>query len=434
MKKVLLMGAISPFCDLINEIKYLNYSAIVCDYYVDAPAKKMGYPSYNISTMDVDKLIELVEECNVNGVVSAFSDRNLIPLLEVCNRKNFNYFFSRKIIDCLTDKAAMKSYFESIGLPVIKYGIHHVDSIETELEKYDYPVVTKPIDAYGSKGIFVCRDKSDVLGVIDRVTKESLKNTDKLIIEEFYQADEISISAWVKDGKAYISCIYDVFRNFDGDFTLASVSFPSKYTEKNLQQFSKLLNKAVSGIGIEDGPVTLQCFIGDKGIKVSELLCRLAGGSPYLYPTYFGGPNIAKMVIQNAVGDEIDYQNVFDFTPYTISDEIYYDIQVMIKHKGIIHYDIDVDSVKNAISEVVDLRIYYPNESELINVGGSGVQFAKVICKTRRTSNYNEMIQRISDSISVFDENGNKVSYIRIPQRLNIFDTFDVDWSFLMKE
>ena len=431
MKKILLLGAISSFCDLVKEIDNLNYSPVICDYYEDAPAKMMGYLSYNVSTTDTDQLLDIVEKNGVDGIISAFSDRNLMPALELCLIKNKNYFFSKAIIECLTDKKKMKQYFCDMGLPVIKYGVHSTEDIENNILDYDFPVVTKPIDAYGSKGIYVCNDIADIKKVLNHVISQSVKYTNEIIIEEYYPVDEISISAWVKDGKAYISCIYDVFRNSKGDVTLAAVSFPSKYTEKYLDKFSELLNKSVAGLNISEGPVTLQCFIGPKGIKVSELLCRLAGGSPYLYPTYFGGPNIAKMVIQKSVNDDVDYQNVFSFTPTIPFEEVFYDIQIMVKHKGLIIHNLNENELKSKKNEIADIRVYYPSGSLLKNVGTSGVLFARVVCKTARDADYLRLIKRIDSMINVQDENGNKISFINTPERLDVVNIHNIDWSFL---
>ena len=41
MKKGLLLGAIAPFCDLVKEMESMGVSPVICDYYKDAPAKKM---------------------------------------------------------------------------------------------------------------------------------------------------------------------------------------------------------------------------------------------------------------------------------------------------------------------------------------------------------------------------------------------------------
>lgn len=77
MKKVLMLGGIAPFCDLIETAKEKEIDCIVCDYYEDAPAKKRVNKAYNISTTEVEEMIRVAEENDVQGVITAYSDRNL---------------------------------------------------------------------------------------------------------------------------------------------------------------------------------------------------------------------------------------------------------------------------------------------------------------------------------------------------------------------
>ena len=433
-KKVILMGAISPFCDLVREIVDLNIEPIICDYYSDAPAKKMGYTSYDISTTDIDAIVNLAKRENANGIICAFSDRNLLPAYNVCTQLNLNYMFSQEIIKCLTDKIEMKRFFSSHGYPIVKYGVKDLEGIGNVEDEFHFPVLTKPIDAYGSKGIFLCDTVEDLKNVYGKVLKESLNYEDRIIVEEYYRADEISISAWVKNGKAYITCIYDVSRNIEDTITLSSVSFPSKYSYSNLECFGVLLNRIVSDIGIKDGPVTLQCFIGADGIRISELLCRLAGGSPYLYPMYFGGPNVAKMMISYLVGNSIDYQNLQDFRPVIQGDDVFYDVQVLVNRKGRLHYVLDRKTILKDNPEIADIILYYKDNHELVSVGSSGVVFARVICKTKRGMNYSDLVDKLDKIIAVYDESGEKSSFIRKPCCFSATETYDIDWTFLKEQ
>lgn len=417
MKKLILLGAISPFCDLVKEFEALKIEPYICDYYPDAPAKSMGHPSFNISTTDSDNLIALAEREGADGCVSAFSDRNIIPCIEVCNHLKTNYFFDRKTVERFIDKQKMKAFFEEIGVPVLKYAVVRYNSLDESLANFSFPVVTKPIDAYGSKGITVCENLEEVKKAFADTVKESKDYTDKIIVEEYYPADEISITAWVKSSNAYITCIYDVFRNKSNGITLSAVSFPSKYTEGYYDRLKELLNYIIRKSGIKEGPVTLQCFIGNRGLMVSELLCRLAGGSPYLYSVYLGGPNIAKMLIQNAAGEEIDYQNLESFVPVTENGKIFFDIQVQICNKGKIYYEFEAEKLFSEFPELVDIRVYYKNGAELINVPSGGVNFARLFYKTNKSIDYLNLISRLDKAVRVNDENGEKLSFIRVPEQ-----------------
>lgn len=432
MKKGLVLGAIAPFCDLVKEMETLDISPIVCDYYVDAPAKKMGYPSYDISTTDFDEVLKLAKEYEVDGIVSAFSDRNLEITYRVAEELNLPQLYNMEIIDLVTDKLTMKDFFEKIGLPVIKYRILDRDFADADIDGIDFPVVTKPIDAYGSKGIFVCNTIDEIRTMFDKTTAEAEKYKDKIIIEEFYPVDEISVTGWVKDGEVYITCIYDVIKNYEPSIELATVAFPSKYTNANLEQIKEIYNKTVKACGIQEGPVTLQCFIGDKGIKVSELLFRLAGNSPYLYGTYIGGPNIAQMLLQYYIGEEINYQDLESFKPLE-NGEMYYDIQIFAMDKGKITYQFDEESIKELIPECIDARLYHVSGDELINVPSTGKMYMRLICKvpSYKKEDYYALLDKIREHVQLINEEGKNVCGVRSANNINQTVAVDINWDFL---
>ena len=432
MKTGLVLGAIAPFCDLIKDMKDLGIAPVVCDYYADAPAKKMGYPSYDVSTTDVKAVLELAKKHQVDGIVSAFSDRNLEVAYQAAEELQLPQLYTPEIINLLTDKLAMKDFFEGMGLPVIRYRILGRDFTENDLNGIEFPVVTKPIDAYGSKGIFVCQNADDIRKMFDKTTAEAVKYKDQIIVEEFYPVDEISVTAWVKEGKAYITCIYDVIKNYEPAIELAAVAFPSKYTDKNLTYIDKLLNQIIGACKINEGPITLQCFIGDKGIKVSELLFRLAGNSPYLYGTYVGGPNIAKMLLQFYVGDKIDYQNLENYV--TKEDgHMYYDIQIFAKEGGKITYTFDEASIKENVKEIIDARLYHTSGDELLNVPQTGKMYARMICKvdSYKKEDYEMLMEHLREHVQLFNEEGKNVCAIRTARNIRQDHATEIDWTWL---
>ena len=213
---------------------------------------------------------------------------------------------------------------------------------------------------------------------------------------------------------------------------LSAVSFPSKYTSAYLDKFDMLLKNVIEACGIKEGPVTLQCFIGEKGIKISELLFRLAGGSPYLYATYLGGPNTAKMLIQYDINEPIDYQNLEVFRPFG-EEAVYFDVQIFIKEKGNIYYNFEKDVILQEIEECVDLRLYHQSGNPFLNVSDTGKIFARAICRLKSRDNqaYYELIESLEEKVIVFNEYGERISFIRKPEHLEMERYTDIDWNFM---
>lgn len=416
---VLVMGAIAPFVDLVGDVKELGFEPVCCDYYEHAPAKNKVVYSYNVSTTDVDAMSEIAKKHDVCGILSAFSDRNLMPAYELAMRLGLPTFYEPKYIELLTNKIEMKKKFIENGFPVIPYKIVNKDFPEKEIEDIKFPVIVKPVDGYGSKGIKICTNIEEIRKEFEVAAKASLAYCDTILIEEFYEADEVSISAWVKSGTAYITCTYDVSRNFEEEISLSYVAFPSKYGKIYHNEFESLVQGLTNAIGIKEGPVTVQCYIGGDGLKVGEYLYRLAGGSPYLYPTVFGGPNTARMLIEYQTGREIDYQNLESFTPLT--DGRYYDILIFVVQDGIIEYNFSKESLEKHIPGCKKAFVYYQNGERIFDVSGKGVLVARLFYYQEQDDDrtYMQILQELQKKIKIYNALGENVAMIRIPNNLH---------------
>ncbi len=416
MKTLLILGAIEAFCDLIAEAKNMGIQTIACDYFPDAPGKKYADIAYDISTTDVDAVEAIARKHNVDGILCAFSDRNIYSCYEVANRLNLPTFYTKEVIDILTDKVNMKAHFKKHGFPILNYGILKKDFDDSELDGFEYPVIIKPIDASGSKGVIVCDNINSVRTNFDESTKYSAFHKDTLIVEEYYPTNEITIYAWVKGGKAYISCVSDVGKNFAKTAILSSVVFPSKYSKGNMNEFQTLVQNLTDSLNIKEGPIGVQCFIGNRGLKVSEYIYRLTGVSTYKYITHLGGPNFARMLIDYSVNNKIDYQNLETFDS-TEKDTVY-QYRIYATKPGKIFINFTEQDIKNAIPECSYVKLYSKSGDEFANIPTGGKVIAVVYCNVPNPdkTSFEYFIDKLRDIAIITDEKGNNISNINKPE------------------
>lgn len=418
MKKVLILGAIEAFCDLIRDTKELGIQTVVCDYYPDAPGKKLADVSYDLSTTDIEAMVDIATQHDVDGVICAFSDRNILTCYEVAKKLQLPTFYTKAIIDIITDKIKMKKHLRDNGFPILNYKIIQENFSNSELDDFIFPVIIKPVDSSGSKGVYVCKSAGEVRENFEKSARQSVNHTNEIIVEEYYPVDEISVTAWVKEGTAYVTCMYDVGRNFAEEVVLSSIVFPSKYTnEPNFSKIKKLVQELTDSLHIKDGPVTVQCFIGDRGLKVSEYIYRLAGGSPYLYSQYLGGPNLAKMLAEYSVGDTIHYGNLENFSP--LGKPTTYEYHIYAVKPGKIYFSFDERTLKNAIPECTYVKIYSESGTEFTSLPTGGKVIAVVYCQADdpEKNPYSSFVEKLEKIAVIEDEHGNNITSFHKPQR-----------------
>ena len=416
-KNILVLGAIEAFCDIVHDLEDMGYNAVCCDFYEHAAAKRISKYSYLVSTTDVEKILDIAQKHNVKGVIMAFSDRNLKPALEVCKSLGLPIYYTEEVIDILTDKINMKNHFKKNDFPVIPYKVLNASFDENDLEGLQYPLILKPIDGYGSKGIYKCHDISEIREHLKECLNSSQKYTDKLLIEEFYDADEFSVSGWVREGTFYLTSTYDVGRNFESSVVLSYVAFPSQYEKKYKNELKDIIQQMTESLGIVEGPVTVQFFVGAKGLKVGEYLYRLAGGSPYLYAVELGGPNIAKMLIDFQAGNEIDYQNLLSYRN-DANEYRYYDILVFSSKEGRVHYEKTKEQLLK-IPGIENVLLYHDDNEYLYEVSKKGKLVMRLFYRKHVTDtrSYTDIIDELRENIIIRDDQGENITILRYPKR-----------------
>ncbi len=153
-----------------------------------------------VGGQDFEKTVEVAERYNVKGIVTAATDKPLVMMARVAEKLQLP-FFSVETAEWSTDKLMMKQKFQESGIPCANgFILNSVDEL-TEL-KVDYPVIVKPRDNSGSRGVIYCNNLKEV----EIAVKEALQYTKKgnVLIEEYIEGKEYSIESLHYAGKTYV--------------------------------------------------------------------------------------------------------------------------------------------------------------------------------------------------------------------------------------
>lgn len=418
MKKVLILGAIDSFCDLIEDFRNKGIETIACDYYEGAPGKAIADYAYDVSTLDVDRLVEIGREHNIDGVMCAFSDRNLQPCYEVAERLGLPQMYTPQLIEKLSDKIKMKETLAKGGFPILNYRIVKADFADSELEDFCWPVIIKPVDSSGSKGVYICDTPDQIREKMSMTLEKSVNYKDTFLVEEYYPYDEISITAWAQDGRSYVTCVYDNGKNFSRDsemnVSLSSVVFPSKYTDEHIDEYRELVQGLVTAFEVVNGPVTVQCFVGPKGLKVNEFIFRLAGDGAYMCSAVLGAPAVADMTEDFVVGNSIDTAPLREFTP--AGKAKHYQIGIYANVTGRVFFDFTSESLMRDVPGCVRADVYGRSGDEYKFVTTGGIVIARIYVKADDSfGGYTDYLKLLQKIAAVRNEKGDVISDLHIP-------------------
>lgn len=274
-RKILILGGANVHCKLVRAAKEMGLYTIVTDYLKNSAAKLIADKSYMFDVNDVDNIVQMCRDEGVDAVISTHLDPCQRPYQEICSRLNLPCFGSSEQYFKLTDKHAFKQMCKECGVDVIQ----EYTQEDIQNDTVQYPVFVKPVDSRGSRGQSVCYNKEQLLQAVAFAKSES--SNGEILIEKYMKnADEVQITYFMIDGKAYLVRTVDSHRGSEEygleKVVICSVS-PSKYTDEYLASANDKVVEMIKHLGIKNGPVFMQGFYDEGKFRFFDPGLRFPG-------------------------------------------------------------------------------------------------------------------------------------------------------------
>lgn len=155
-KKILLLGGSAQQVIAIQTAKDLGYYTILCDYLPDNPGQYVADKYYNASTTDVEAVYQIAKDEKVDGVLAYASDPAALPAAIVAERLDLPTN-PVKSVEILGLKYPWRKFLHDHGFACPKFFSFHpntsIDEIKEKAKNFTFPIVVKPTDSSGSKGV-----------------------------------------------------------------------------------------------------------------------------------------------------------------------------------------------------------------------------------------------------------------------------------------
>lgn len=404
MKKLLVLGGIALSKAIIESAKDMGIYTCVTDYLVDSPAKEIADESFMISTTDITSISELIKKEQIDGVLTGYIDSMLPFYNEVCKKNSLPCYITKKQIDITTDKKKFKNLCRQFNINVVEEYNVTLDSYE-ELE---YPVLLKPVDNSGGKGIFICYKKEDFKELYFKSL--SFSKSKQVLVERYMSCKEATIFYTIKGGEVYLTSVADRHvRYFDEGFIPLPLgySFPSKHLELYIRTVDSNMKKMFKHLKMKDGMVFVQSFIENDRFIIYEMGYRLTGSiETYLFEAtdHF---NPLKQLISFAVGDKIKEKG----EPVVDGRLSAYGANITFLCKpGIIKRIEGFDCLENK-KNIVKVFMSYKEGDEIPEEmrGTLGQVLCRIILKGNSPESIREEVNKICKGVSVISTEGEEM-------------------------
>jgi len=208
-----------------------------------------------------------------------------------------------------SEKVRMKKCFQQKGLPIPLFQeVTDETSLDEVADKFDMPLVVKPVDSRGGRGVQLIGDKSQLSKAYE--IARGYSPAGRVMAEEYLPGPQLSTEGFMLDGKAYIPAIFD--RNYEHLERFAPFivenggEMPSLYTKEYRGEVTAVMEAAALSLGIREGVVKGDLVIHEGKIKVIEIAARLSGGFfGTVATTVSCGVDLVKMNILFCLGDRL---------------------------------------------------------------------------------------------------------------------------------
>ena len=294
-----------------------------------------------ISTRDLPSLYRFLDNYQRNGrkIAGVTTMGSEIPYIVAALSQHLNTpGISPQSAHLATNKYQMKIRLREKNIPLPWFEeITSVDDLKDTISKRGYPLVIKPLDRSGSRGVFLLDKKCDVEDLFNKA--KSFSYSGRVMAEEFIPGPQVSTETIMYHGKGVTPGFAD--RNYSSGQFLPQIIenggwMPSALSQPERKQAEDLVVRASLALGITDGVTKGDVVMTEEGPKIIEIAARLSGGDfcESLVPLSIG-VNYVEAAIRIAIGE----------TP-------------------------DIDALKPKFQRTVVNRYFFPKPGRLVRIEG----------------------------------------------------------------
>lgn len=300
-KSILVFGVGELQRSIIRRAKLKGLFTIGIDPCADAVCKDEVDAFEIVGGQDFEGTCAVVEKYGVDAIVTAATDKPLVMMARVAEKYGFP-FYSIETAQWSTDKYQMKQRFLEGGVPCARGRL--IAKVEEAGDLY-YPLIVKPRDNSGSRGVKLCRNREELQEAMQEALQYS--HLDTVLVEEYIEGQEYSIEGLHYDGKSeVIQFTEKTTTEFPYNVELAHKQ-PANLTENQKNDIRELVSKIANCMHFENCPSHTELKINERGIFIIETSPRLGGD--YITSTLVPlstGINMEDQLLHIALGEKVD--------------------------------------------------------------------------------------------------------------------------------
>lgn len=401
-KKLMLLGGIRYLVPAIEAAHKHGHHVITVDYLPNNIAHKYSDEYHNVSILEKDKekVLKLAQELHIDGILSYAVDPGVVAASYVAEKMGLPFTCSYESACIMQDKSKFRQFLTDHGFNVPNAkGYTKAEDALKDVDFFNWPVIVKPVDSAGSKGVTRVDDPKDLEAAIAHALDES--HNGHFIIEDFLklQGYQSSADCFSVDGELvyadYSDQLFD--KNAENPYTPAIEIWPASMPQEHQDYLTSEIQRLLKLLNCGTGLYNIESRVCKNGKPYIMEVSPRAGGNRIAELQRIGtGIDLIEAEVQKAVGEKVSvitmphYDGFYvNYIVHSNQDGIFEKaiLDEDFKKKHIIEAEIRVSSgehvetFKGANNAIGTLFLHFENRQQMDEALANQGDWLKVVVK-----------------------------------------------------
>ncbi len=309
MKRLLVLGGSRYALPVIKAAHELGCYVITCDYLPHNIAHKYSDEYCNVSIIEKDAVLDAAKRLKVDGITSFACDPGVVTAAYVAEKLGLPSCGPYESVCILQNKGKFRKFLAENGfvVPVAK-GYTSVEAALKDVDLFNWPVIVKPTDSAGSKGVTKVEEAAKLKASIEYAL--SFSHSSEFIIEDFitqkgFSSDTDSFSV---DGELkFVSFNCQRFdKKAENPYTPAAYNWPSSISSAHQKELTSEIQRLLKLLDMKTSIYNIETRESTNG-KAYIMECSPRGGGNRLAEVlrYATGVDLVKNSVRAAIGESV---------------------------------------------------------------------------------------------------------------------------------
>ena len=420
-KKLLIVGANGHSSPAVWEANDLGCITHVINYDKRAIAKRFAKVAAEVDCYVPDEVLKYAVDNKIDGVFTGWNEVNIFTAEYVAKKLGMPFYGTKEQADMLVTKKAFKDTCRRFDVPVVpEYFCGGAEEFnEDVIKSFEYPVIFKPTDSGGTRGMTILYDGSPeaVRDAYNKAMDASIEK--KIIVEKYLKDTKLTVMDFaVQNGEPYFVCMADriTVREAEDRVPLGfCFMYPSEYIDMAEEQVIESLKTLCRGIGLENCIISFEGMISEGKMYVIECQFRYGGTHMDRFVKADSGANLMQMSIEFALTGHFDSYDLSK-TANPRFKRTYSCQNLQMKHGRITEVrGLEEVRALHGVDWIVqqkDIGDVAPDD------GSTARNFAKIGLSGDSRAEVYRLVDKIQHTLEILDENGNNMVIQNVPEEL----------------